>query len=254
MNPLADWLGGALTPTLAAVIAGTFVLGGIVKGTLGVGLPLVVVPLLSLVLPTPTSIRLVAIPVLASNLWQAWDTRVEQARMKRFVPLIAALVLTTLLSVPVTLALTAKMLDAMLSVAVLTAVALMAFKPTFRIPEQHVGRWGAVVGGISGILGGVSSLTGPIIIGYLMALNLGREQFVRTISIVYLCSALPLYASMAFWGRFGLAEVALSTLALAPLGAGMAIGKQLRGRLSEVLFRRVLLLFLTAVALLLLFK
>ena len=236
------------------MIAVTFVLGGIVKGTLGVGLPLVVVPLLSLVLPTPAAIGLVAIPVLASNLWQAWDTRVEQAQIKRFMPLIATLVATTLLTVPATLAMTPKMLNAMLSVAVLTGVGLMAFKPTFRIPERHVGRWGVAVGGVSGILGGVSSLTGPIIIAYLMALKLSREQFVGTISVIYLCSALPLYASMAAYGRFGLAEMAISAIALLPLGLGMAIGKQLRGRLSEALFRRVLLLFLTAIALLLLFK
>lgn len=254
MNLFTDWLGGALTPALAAVIAGTFVLGGIVKGTLGVGLPLVVVPLLSLALPTPAAIGLVAIPVLASNLWQAWDTRVERSQIRRFMPLIVTLVATTMLTVPATLAMSPKMLNAMLSVAVITAVALMAYKPKFQIPERHVGRWGGVVGGISGILGGVSSLTGPVIIAYLMALKLGREQFVGTISIIYLCAALPLYASMAAWGRFGLVEAAISTVALMPLGLGMVVGKRLRGRLSEALFRRVLLLFLSAIALLLLFK
>ena len=63
MNALAGGLGAALTPQLAATIALAFVVGGVVKGTLGVGLPLVVVPLLSLALPTPTAIGLVAIPV-----------------------------------------------------------------------------------------------------------------------------------------------------------------------------------------------
>lgn len=254
MNILTQWLGGGLTAALAAAIAISFVLGGLVKGTLGVGLPLVVVPLLSLAIPTPAAIGLVAIPVLASNVWQAWDTNVRWQQIRRFLPLILTLVLTTMLTVPATLAMTPKMLNAMLSVAVITAVALMAYKPKFRIPEGHVGRWGVVVGGISGILGGVSSLTGPIIIGYLMALKLSREEFVGTVSIIYLCAALPLYASMAAYGRFGVAEMLISGIALLPLGVGLGLGKQLRGRLSEAVFRRTLLLFLTAIALLLLFK
>ncbi len=243
-----------LTPTLMVAIAVAFVLGGIVKGTLGVGLPLVVVPLLSLVLPTPAAIGLVAIPVIASNLWQAHDAGLAALQIRRFMPLIGTLVATTLLTVPATLAMTPKVLNAMLSIAVVTAVVLMAFKPQFRIPEHHVGRWGVVVGGISGILGGVSSLTGPIIIGYLMALKLPRDSFVGTISVIYLCAALPLYASMASFGRFGVVEMAISTVALLPLGLGMAVGKRLRGHLSEALFRRTLLLFLSAIALLLLFK
>lgn len=254
MNLLTSWLGGALTPALAAAIAIAFVLGGLVKGTLGVGLPLVVVPLLSLAIPTPAAIGLVAIPVIASNVWQAWDTKVGWLQVRRFMPLIAALVLTTMLTVPATLAMTPKVLNAMLAGAVVLAVALMAFKPTFEIPERHVGRWGLAVGSLSGILGGISSLTGPVIIAYLMALKLPREVFVGTVSIIYLCAALPLYASMAAYGRFGVAEVAISGVALLPLGAGLALGKQLRGRLSEAVFRRTLLLFLTAIALLLLFK
>ena len=49
---------------------GAVVLGGVVKGTLGVGLPLVVVPLLSLLLPAPKAMGLLVMPVLLSILWQ----------------------------------------------------------------------------------------------------------------------------------------------------------------------------------------
>jgi uncharacterized membrane protein YfcA len=39
----------------------------------GGGLPLVMVPALSLVMPAPQAISLLAIPVLAAKLWQAID-------------------------------------------------------------------------------------------------------------------------------------------------------------------------------------
>ena len=44
-----------------------FTVGGVVKGTLGVGLPLVVVPLLSLILPTSQAMGLLVMPVLLSE-------------------------------------------------------------------------------------------------------------------------------------------------------------------------------------------
>jgi uncharacterized protein len=112
----------------------------------------------------------------------------------------------------------------------------------------------ALVGTVSGIMGGISSLTGPIIITYLTALGLPRETFVRTISIIYLSGSIPLYFALAVAGRFGFAEFLLSVLAMMPVFLGMAVGKRIRGRLSEVWFRRVLLGFLIVIAAVLLFK
>lgn len=52
--------------TLAALL-----LGGTTKGALGVGLPLVAIPILSLGMPAPQAIALLVMPVLLSNILQA---------------------------------------------------------------------------------------------------------------------------------------------------------------------------------------
>ena len=90
---------------LLALSAGAFFLGGLVKGTLGIGLPLVALPLLSLGWPAATGIALMAAPVLISNVWQAWDSGISVQGVRRFLPLIVMLALATLLTVPMTLAL-----------------------------------------------------------------------------------------------------------------------------------------------------
>lgn len=240
--------------TLLGAFLAAFLAGGIVKGTLGVGLPLVTVPLLSLVMPSPVAISLVSIPVLASNLWQAYDSGVSLASLRRFAPLMLALATATLITVPMTLAMPVATLNAMLAGAVLLAVALMAMKPRFDVAPRWERVASFLVGGLSGILGGISSLTGPIIISYLTALRLQREEFVAVVSAIYLCSAIPLYGSMALYGRLGAGEIGWSLASLVPMALGLAIGKWLRGRMSETWFRRSLLLFLSAVALTLLFK
>ena len=242
-------LGALQHPVAMAVALVAFVLGGLVKGTIGVGLPLVVVPLLSLVLPSPTAIALVSVPVVASNVVQIWQAAPGSRQIKRFWPLIVCLVAATVLTVPMTLALSPRALNGMLAVAVLLAVAAMAFNPTLVIQPRHEKWASAGVGLLSGLLGGVSSLTGPVVITYLSSLRLTREQFVGTISVIYLCGMVPLYLAMAAVGRLGVSELGLSLLACLPMFLGMAIGKRLRYRLSEVLFRKLLLAFLVIVAL-----
>lgn len=228
--------------------------GGLVKGALGVGLPLVAVPLLSLGMPPHVAIALLVVPVLASNLWQALEGGRLLPSLQRFGGLIAAQFLATVLTVRMTLALSASQLNALLAGAVLLAVALMAWKPTLQISAQRERVVGVGVGLLSGLLGGVSSLTGPIIITYLMALQLRRDAFVGSISIIYLSGALPLYGAMLLFGRLGVGELTGSLLALLPMAAGLLAGKALRQRLDDNRFRRVLLVFLVVLALLLLFK
>jgi uncharacterized membrane protein YfcA len=227
-----------------------FTLGGIVKGVLGVGLPLVVVPLLSLFLPTPTAIALVGAPVLVSNLWQTYDSRASRHNLMRFWPLTLSLLLSTLVTVPLTLNLPAAVLNSMMAAALLTSIALMAFNPNLRIAPRWE-RWaGGLVGTLSGAMGGVSSLTGPVIITFLMALQLKREEFIGTISVIYLFGAVPLYVALWF-GRLELSHLLVSALAMAPMSLGLSLGKRVRQRVSELLFRRILLVFLlcTAIAL-----
>ena len=233
--------------------AAVFVAGGVVKGTLGIGLPLVSVPLLSLFIPATHAIALVAMPVLVSNAWQAFDSGKLQS-LRRFAPLIATQLVATLLTVPMTLAMSAKATNVALGVVVLLAVALLCLPLRLEVAPERERWWSAGIGALSGVMGGVSSLTGPLIISYLMSLRLPREIFIGSISLIYLGAAIPLYASMAAYGRLGGAELALSALALIPMALGLAFGRKLREHLSEIWFRRVLLTFLSLVAVVLVLK
>lgn len=243
-----------ISSVAAGTVAAAFIAGGTVKGTLGVGLPLVTVPILALAIPVPLAVSLTAVPVLASNIWQAYDSRMSIAAGRRFASLSVALLVTTLITVPLTLALPARALSAMVAGTVTLAVVLMSFRPMMTISKQHEKISSPIVGALSGILGGVSALMGPLIISYLMALKLKREEFIGGISLIYLAGAIPLYASLAAYGRLGLAELAWSSAAMIPVAIGLAMGKVLRGRLSEVWFRRMLLIFLSAVAVVLLLR
>lgn len=244
-----------MTPALMLIYgAAALLLGGFVKGTLGVGLPMVVVPLLSLVMPGHRAIAIMMVPVLASNAWQAWETGVPLAQLRRFLTLMLALAAATIATAQVTLALPERALTVMIALAVLMAIALMVWQPVLNVTPASERRWGTAVGLASGLLGGMSSLTGPLIMSYLMAMRLPRETFVGSISVIYLAAALPLYAEMSWHGKVGTEELLWSTLSLLPMGAGLLIGRTFRARLGERMFRAVLLAFLVTVCLALLLK
>ena len=69
--------------------------GGLIKGTLGVGTPLLTVPMLALVMPAQSAVTLMAMPILVANLWQAGSARNLAVVIRRFFPAAIALLFGT---------------------------------------------------------------------------------------------------------------------------------------------------------------
>lgn len=245
---------GAAQVALWAACAFFFVMGGFVKGTMGVGLPLVVVPTLSLLIPAPQAMGLLVMPVLISNLWQAIEGGNIRYSLKRFGSLVGVQLVVTLLTVKYSSGLSVQNLNLLIAFSLLVAVLWMGAKPNLRVPPPYELAACMVVGALAGFMGGVSSLTGPFIITLLMALRLTREQFIGSISIIYLAGSLPMYGAMLWYGRFGWTEVGLSALGLIPMFAGLQMGKTVRHRLSEENFRKILLAYLFVLAIVLALK
>src|SRR2546421_9427843 len=88
-----------LEQSAAALFAliGALVLGGVIKGVLGVGLPLVLVPLITQLLDVPAAVALLTIPTVATNIGQALEGGRTSAAIWRLWPMLAALVLGTLI-------------------------------------------------------------------------------------------------------------------------------------------------------------
>lgn len=242
------------SPYLITAMALILLLGAIVKGAMGVGMPLVSIPLLSLLISPPVAIGLLAAPVLASNAIQVYETRSLSVSIKRLGLLLLCQFIALALTVRWTTTISTGELNRWLALSIALTAGLLMFKPSFQIPARLEPVCSVVVGAAAGFVGGVSAMTGPVVIAYLIALRMSREVFIGTISMMYLLTALPLYGLMLWYGRFGLDVVLWSLLSLLPMALGMRLGRGLRQYLNEQGFRRVLLVFLLAMALSLFFK
>lgn len=239
MAPLSD-------PASLAAITLVLLLGATVKGALGVGMPLVSIPLLSLLVTPPVAIGLLAAPILVSNAMQLREARGHGLVVRRIAWLMAFQYFSLFLTVRWTSTISVVELNQWMALSVLLASCMLIFKPKFKIDPAYEPPLNVLVGLMAGFMGGVSALTGPVVIAYLVALRMGREEFIGTISAVYLLSAAPMYVLMLIYGRFGWNEILLSVLALVPMFFGLAVGRRLRQYLNENAFRYLLLIFLLA--------
>lgn len=222
----------------------TLVLAGTVKGVLGIGLPLVSIPLLALVMHVPQAVALLPVPILISNIWQAFYGGFFSRAVHRFWLLILALIVGTVVGVKVLASVDPRVLYGLIGLIVVVFSLTNHFQPQLRLPAHAEKRLGLVIGLASGVLGGLSSIFGPALIMFLVALRLSKDEFVGTIATFYLCGAMPLIVALGAFEVMGKQELIWSTLATIPLLLGMLIGQVLRTRLNEGTFRKGLLVML----------
>jgi hypothetical protein len=229
-------------------------MAGVVKGILGIGVPVVSVSLLSLAISVPMAVSLLPIPILLSNIWQSLTSGQVTNTLKRFAPLIAALVIGTFTGARLLVAIDQRVLIGVVGATVLVFAVSGHFNMQLQV-SRRAERWlGVPIGFLGGVLGGMTTFFGPPIIMFLFALNLDKDEFVGTISTVYLCAAVPLAAALGRLGFMGPEEYLWSSVAAAPLLLGVLLGQWLRTRISQPAFRRGLLLMLLVVGVRLIYR
>jgi uncharacterized protein len=239
----------AAAPLLYGYVFLALALGGLIKGVVGVGLPLVGISLLGLVLDPRLVLAILVAPIVATNLRQSFATGLPREGIRRFWPLIALFIVATWGGALLLVQINTALLLAILGVIVVIFSALNLASPKLYLPPRHE-RWaGPTVGLAAGLLNGISTVNGPPLVMYLMSLRLEKDTFVAAYGLIALCGAIPLAISYAAVGVLGWRELWLSMLALIPVFVGMWAGERIRHRINPVLFQRVLLITLIVLGL-----
>ena len=221
--------------------------GGLIKGTLGVGTPLLTVPLMALVLPAQTAVAIMAIPVVVANLWQASQAKRLTAVVARFWPAFFSVLLGTYVGVAILSTIDERALLLFVGVVVIAFTALQGSSYSFNLSSAMEKPAGVAFGLSSGLIGGVSSMFGPMLILYLVSVkNLDKNQFVGAISFLYVAAVVPWSLILYAFGILDMRLFVLSTAATVPVTLGLVIGQNLRHRISEQRFHRLVLLILLA--------
>ena len=231
---------GEIDWTVVAVIVGAFLLAGTVKGTLGVGLPMVSVPIIASVTTPVTAVALLVVPGFTANIWQAVQGGHYGYCLKRFWPLLLALVVGTLIGARILVDVDPRVVARLLG-GILIAFSLLRILPVRLAISDGTEPWlGPLAGFVAGILGGISTFHGPVLILYLVALRVPKDVFVSAIALFFVTGLAALYSTLAMHGVLAAAELAASAAAMIPVGLGMFMGRWLRHRISQPVFEKVL--------------
>ena len=245
MNTLADFYQN-LGLALSLLVIATFVLAGLIKGVIGLGLPTVAMGLLGLAMAPTQAAALLIIPATLTNVWQLAFGGHLKGLIKRLWPMLLMIFLGTGIG---TLSIgmvgghwVVRGLGAALLLYALSGLLL----PTLHIHPRHEPWLGPVCGVITGV---ITSATGVFVIPavpYLQALGLNRDELVQALGLSFTVSTLALAGGLLWRGALGGGELSASLLALVPAVLGMLLGQWLRQRISAVLFKRVFFIGLGA--------
>ncbi|MFV0301898.1 MAG: sulfite exporter TauE/SafE family protein [Paracoccus sp. (in: a-proteobacteria)] len=231
---------------IVAMVA--FGLGGILKGAIGAGTPVVVIPLMSIYFGVPYAVSVFALPALLSNIWQGW--RFRHAILDRgFVLRLAlgaacgALIGTILLA-----SLPSDFLSIGVGLLALIYIGFRLAKPDWQLDHALARRMVLPVGLLSGILQGAAGISAPVSMTFLHALRLARPQFIGTISVLFSAMALVQLPTLGTLGVLNGERLLISLLACLPLFLGMPVGAWLVRLVPPQVFDRLIMLMLFVIA------
>jgi uncharacterized protein len=226
-----------LSPPADAALAAALVFGGIVKGALGVGLPLVLVPLTTQLLALPVALALLSLPMVSANIRQTLEAGGTFGAVRRLAPILGTLALGTVIGAHLLISINRRALDLLVGTSFVLLATLLLFMPRLRV-GRGAERWaGPLVGLVAGLLGGMSAMFGPPLIAYQIGLGVDPTTFVKHMAILALTATLALVLTLGGSGALSASDLLISAAAIVPIQLGMPVGRWLRRRVPPLVFR-----------------
>jgi uncharacterized membrane protein YfcA len=238
-----------MTEVQMLVIAGAFIVAGIAKGAIGIGLPPIAIGVMTLALPLGDALAIMTIPTMMTNVFQAFYGGHFVPLLRRFGTMAVASVVGVI-GVAVTLDKlgTAGMMGWLGLLLVLYAsLALFAWRPVM----PRAGEWWAnpLIGVASGAVAGLTGMAAVPFLPYMQSLQISRNELVQGLGIMFLFIMGALVAALVHQNIFNASNMIGGTAALAPTFLGVWIGQKLRHAASPETFRKIFLAGMLALGL-----
>ena len=228
-------------------------IGGIVKGSVGIGMSMFSVPIIAFILPPTKAMMLLCFPVIFTNFVQM-DIKKGVGSL-RFLPMFIFLFLGLIFGGNLILNFSSNFISILIALVIIIFTSLNFFginlKDLKQVNEKLIS---VIIGFFSGILGGLTTFYAPPIITFLISINLKKEFFIRTTATMYFFASIPLYTSMVYHGLGNYYDLIMSLMLVMPAFIGQFFGSKVRKKLSNEIFQKLVLFILIIIGLSLLFK
>lgn len=222
-------------PGLLGVLLATF-LAGLIYGFAGFGAALIYMPLASIWLPLPMAVAAFSVAAIGSLVTLVPRALRHAERGPTVIMLVSAL-LTAPLGIAVLRVVPQDPLRWMVAAVVAGTLAVLMTGWRYRAQPSVLARLG--VGAGTGIVGGATGLTGPVVVLFHLS-GQGSAQSNRANSLVFLTVlSILLVPQLALQGLLTRDALVLGVLQVLPYAAGSRIGQAFFDPDRETLYRRV---------------
>ncbi len=238
-----------MTEVQMVVIAGAFIVAGIAKGAIGIGLPPIAIGLMTLALPLGDALAIMTIPTITTNIFQAFYGGRFLALLRRFGTMAAAAVVGVI-AAAVTLgklgsAGTIGWLG--LLMVLYSLLALFAWRPV--MPRAAEPWANPVIGLASGAVAGLTGMAAVPFLPYMQSLQITKNDLIQGLGILFLFITGALTVALVQQNIFDTANMIGGVAAIAPTFLGVWIGQKVRHAASPETFRKIFLYGMLALGL-----
>ena len=213
------------------------------KGTLGFGMPMVALPIIAFIIPPTTAMILLCAPIFLTNFLQIKFR--EGVSSYRFLPMFLCLIIGLIIGARLILEIDVKTITQIIAISIIFAALVNCFGIKIKdINKNHENTITSLIGFGSGILGGLSTFYGPPMLAYLVAVDLPKEKFVRTVSTMYFIGSFPLYGSLIYYGFATKEDLIFSLILIIPAFIAQQVGTKIRDKFNQKQFRICILITL----------
>jgi uncharacterized protein len=238
-----------MTLTQVLVTALAFIVAGVAKGAIGIGLPPIVIGIMSFAVPLESTIAMMVVPSMVTNVWQAIYGGNFLRLLVRFrtmaVTSVAALIFVAVafgqLGSPKAVAWVGVIL------LIYSGLALTAWRPAV---SRATERWAnPLIGAASGAAAGITGVAAVPFLPYMQSLDISRHELVQALGVMFVFIMGALTAALAIQGAFTPTNLLGGVAAIAPTFLGVWLGQKARHAVSAETFRRIFLIGLFLVGL-----
>ena len=227
--------------SIIAAVACSLIVAGFLKGIIGVGMPIVALPLLSLFIDVKSAAMLLSMPLVFSNLPQALEGGKTGRCLMQLTPVLLGMIPGLFLGVRVLLALDANVARMIAGLVLIGVGGMTLLAPKLQLQPRLVLPAGIAFGFFGGILGGLAAMSGPLVFIFLLAKGLRGQAFTKEASLFLVVSSAFLAVLLTASREFSWIDVSVSTGAMLPVAVGMYAGQHMRDKIAPETFRKLVL-------------
>src|SRR6266481_4987412 len=232
---------------IAAVVC-SLIVAGLLKGIIGVGMPVVALPLLSLFIDIKSAVMLLSMPLIFSNVPQALEGGKTRRCLMQLMPVILGMIPGLFLGVRVLLALDANVAEMIAGLAVIGVGGVTLLAPKLQLQSRLVLPAGIAFGFFGGMLGAIAAMPGPLVFIFLLAKGLRGKAFTKEASLYLVVSSGLLAILLMASRQFNWLDVLVSTAAMLPVMLGIYVGQHMRDKIAPRTFKKRLCISVVALS------